>query len=158
MALKGDRLEFLTDISFFNNNTVAVRGGIACIVSAGSGSALDQSAAQVGYIANSSGQQPVGLLLNDVVNLDMTRQHINWHHNEVQVGGKVTLCKKGFLVTNFIAGTPAFGDFAHLASSGFVMNVSVANSVTVNRIANPKVGVFHSTLDEDGYAKIYIDL
>jgi ABC-type phosphate/phosphonate transport system ATPase subunit len=36
-----------------------------------------------------SGTKPAGLLLNDVVSLDLTRQHINWFRDEVQVGGNV---------------------------------------------------------------------
>ncbi|SVD63282.1 uncharacterized protein METZ01_LOCUS416136, partial [marine metagenome] len=68
MALKGDRYELETDISWFMNETNE-RGGIATISTAGSGAALDQSAALVVYAAEASGAVPVGILLNDMVNI-----------------------------------------------------------------------------------------
>lgn len=158
MALKGERHEFLTDISFFNDGNTAERGGMCVFVSAGSGAALDQSAAKAGYSANSSGTRPVGILLNDVVNLDLTRQHINWYKNEVQVGMKVTLLKKGFVVTNMITGTPAMGDVARLNSSGVMAPYTVANELIANKALNPFCGVFHSSKDEDNYVKLYVDV
>ena len=80
MALKGDRYEFETTIDFFMNE-VAERGGVVTLSTAGSGAALDQSAALVTYAAAQSGQVPIGILLNDMVNIDQTRQHINFHKN-----------------------------------------------------------------------------
>ena len=82
MALKADRHELATDISFFMDET-ATRGGVATVSTGGSGAALDQSGAKVSYTADASGAVPAGLLLNDMVNLDLTRQHINWHNGNV---------------------------------------------------------------------------
>ena len=96
MALKPDRIELLTNVSFFMNTT-AERGGVVSAVTSGSGVSMDDALAVVGYAAAASGAQPVGLLLNDVVNLDLTRQHINWHRDEVQVGGKVVVRQYGAL-------------------------------------------------------------
>jgi len=97
MALKTDRSTLQTDISFFMN-AAATRGGIASLSTGGSGAAMDQGAALVTYAANPSGKIPVGLLLNDMVNIDLTRQHLNQHKDEVQKGGKVTLLQKGTVV------------------------------------------------------------
>jgi len=83
MALKADRHELQTDISFFMNE-VASRGGVAVFSTAGSGAAMDSNKALVTYKAMPSGSVPAGLLLNDMVNIDQTRQHINWHKDEVQ--------------------------------------------------------------------------
>ena len=159
MALKNNRYEFATDISYFMNE-VASRGGIASISTVGSGAALDQSAALVTYAANSSGATPRGLLLNDMVNLDLTRQHLNQHRDEVQLGGKVTLGVKGWWITNSIIGTPAAGDLAVLSSSGNIAPLTQANSVTGawNKALNPLIGKFWGKLDEDGYAKVFVDL
>lgn len=165
MALKGDRYEFMTDISYFMNSA-ATRGGIVVAQTVGSGAALDQSQALVQYASNPSGMQPVGALLTDVVNLDLTRQHINFHRDEVQIGGKVTLLKKGWLVTNNIIGTPSLGDNAYLTSSGSVMPLNPYNTSATNFKANgainvglnPLVGKFLSTMDEDGYAKLQVEL
>lgn len=155
MALKGDRYEALTDISYFMNE-VAERGGIASASTAGSGAALDQSAALVTYAANPSGNKPVGILLNDMVNIDQTRFHINQHKNEVQQGGKVTLLMHGWAVTDFVypGVTPANMETAYLANSGFVTTTLGNGGI----IGTPPVGNFMSLKDEDGYAKLFVNL
>ena len=58
-------------------NEVGNRGGVVCVSTGGSGISLDQSAALATYKAASSGSKPLGLLLNDMVNVDLTRQHLN---------------------------------------------------------------------------------
>ena len=154
MALKADRHELQTDISFFMNE-VQNRGLIVCHSGGGSGAAMDQSAALVTAVADPSGDVPVGMLLNDMVNIDQTRQHINWHKDEVQKGGKVTLLRKGWVVTDQIyAGiTPAVGDLAFVAHSGLIHNSDVMGDG-----AELIVGRFLSLKDEDGYAKVEINL
>ena len=155
MALKADRHELATDISFFMDE-VASRGGIACISTGGSGAALDQAGANVSYVADASGAVPAGLLLNDMVNLDLTRQHINWHKDEVQKGGKVTLLTQGNVVTNMIypGDTPTAGGLAYVAHSGYI---AAANKDSTLGQASV-VGRFISTKDEDGYVKVAINL
>ena len=155
MALKGDRYEGMTDVSFFMNDTSAAKGGIAVLSTGGSGVALDQSKALVTYAASASGNVPVGLLLNDMVNIDQTRQHINFHKNEVQKGGKVTLLTKGWVVTDMITGTPAAGNPAYLTAAG---KLTPTKSADGGVVATPPVGRFLSSEDEDGYAKVDIDL
>ena len=155
MALKGDRYAGVTDVSFFMNDASASKGGIACISTAGSGVALDQSKALVTYKALASGNIPVGLLLNDMVNIDQTRQHINFHKNEVQKGGKVTLLTQGWVVTSNVTGTPTAGQAAYLGATG---TVTASQSATGGNAANPPVGRFLSTKDEDGYVKLQVNL
>jgi len=149
MALKPDRIEHLTDISFFMN-TVAERGGVVSFVTGGVGVAMDDADAVVEYATEcGSGSKPAGVLLNDVVNLDLTRQHINWHKDEVQVGGKVTLLRIGQVTTDLIDGTPSAGDDAYVGPNGTI-SVSCADS--------PKVGTFLSSKDADGFAKVSINI
>lgn len=150
MALKPHRIETLTDISFFMNST-AERGGVASAVTAGSGAALDDASAVVGYVATVSGTKPIGILLNDVVNLDLTRQHINWHKDEIQVGGKVTLLRQGQVTTNYlVAGiTPSAGTPAYVGASGLI-GTSSTNAV--------QIGSFLSSKDADGYAKLSVNI
>ena len=158
MALKSDRNELDTDISFFMNE-VATRGGVASISTVGSGAAMDQGGALVTYAALPSGKIPVGLLVNDMVNIDLTRQHINQHKDEVQKGGKVTLLRKGYVVTNNIEGTtPTAGAPAYVAHSGNLSIADLSNDDTDADGSTRVVGRFLSTVDEDGYAKVYIDL
>jgi hypothetical protein len=158
MAMKSDRYEFQTDVSFFMNE-VAERGGVVTHSSTAtpSGIALDSAVNLVTYVANPSGRVPVGILLNDMVNLDLTRQHINWHKNEIQKGGKVTVLRKGYVVTNKIhaTGTPAAGSYAYVADSGLISTSTRA--LTLDSGAQP-IGRFMTAKDSDGYAKVEINL
>ena len=155
MALKADRHELDVDISFFYNEGTAERGGVVVLDTVGSGAAMDQAGAKVKYAVATNALIPVGILLNDVVNLDLTRQHINWHQDEVQKGGKVSILKKGYVVTNKISGTPTAGVAA------FVDDGTACNIATDAEIADGKqiiIGRFMSSKDEDGYAKVEVNL
>ena len=156
MALKGDRYELQTDVSFFMNE-VAERGGVVVLNNTPSGAAMDASNNVVAYAANPSGKAPMGILLNDMVNLDLTRQHINWHKDEIQKGGKVTVLRKGYVLTNKIStsGTPAAGDKAYVAESGLISLSGKAVSLDAGAVA---IGRFLTAKDADGYAKVEINL
>ena len=155
MALKADRNELDVDISFFMNET-AERGKIVSFNTAGSGAAMDQANALVAIQGATGSVIPVGVLLNDVVDIDLTRQHINWHKDEVQKGGKVAILKKGYVVTNQISGTPTIGELAYVddaAANGLIATDAAAADGVRNVI-----GRFMSTLDADGYAKVEVNL
>lgn len=160
MALKGDRYELQGDVSMFGNSLMQ-RGGVACYQTFGSGGAMDQSVALVNFPASSSGAIPKGILMQDMVQYDLTRQHINYYRDEVQIGGKLLVLVKGYVNTNSIipgAAPIAVGDLAVLCSSGQLTNITYLNTVNGvwNKSLNPEVGRFMSTLDEDGYAKVSI--
>lgn len=150
MALLPDRIESYTDISYFMND-IAERGGIVVHKTSGSGISLDDASAVVEYAANPSGLNPAGLLLNDVVSYDLTRQHINWHKDEVQVGGKVTLLRQGQVVTNMVATgiSPTAGSRAYVGASGNLTTVSTNST---------QVGRFLSARDASGYVKVDINI
>jgi len=157
MALKTDRSTLQTDVSFFMNEA-ATRGGVVTLSTGGSGASMDNGAALVTYVAAPSGKVPFGLLVNDMVNIDLTRQHLNQHKDEVQKGGKVTLLTKGWVVTSNLEGTdPNAGDVAYLAHSGNLASSNIGGDSTIGG-ARLVVGRFLSDVDEDGYAKVYIDL
>ena len=148
MALKSDRFELQTDISFFYNAGTATRGAVVCHgATAGSGAAMDQG---VNLATVSTTAEPIGILLNDVVNKDLTRTHLNQHKDEVQKGGKVTILRKGYVVTNSITGTPSAGDAAYRDT------VTAGNVSTV--ASGTQIGRFLSSKDEDGYAKVEVNL
>jgi hypothetical protein len=155
MALKPDRIETQTDVSFFMNST-ATRGGVASVSTGGSGVAMDDASAVVAYVAAASGSKPVGVLLNDVVNLDLTRQHINWHRDEVQQGGKVTLLQVGQVTTDWVTGDPAAGDSAYVGASGYFSSTAPTDDDTENE--NYRVGRFLSSKDSDGYVKVAVNI
>jgi len=152
MALKGDRYEALTDLSYFMDQ-VAERGGVACLKTAGSGAALDQADAEVEYAVDPSGKWPVGLLLCDIVDKDLTKTHMNFHKNEMQKGGKCLLLLDGWVVTNVIdtGVVLAGGDVAYVGANGELTN-------TIGAGGNVAVGRWMSVRDEDGYAKVYVKL
>jgi hypothetical protein len=157
MALKADRYEESTDISFFYNVDVATRGGVVVLDAAlASGAAMDQGGSKVKYKQATATDVPVGILLNDVVDKDLTRTHLNQYKDEVQKGGKVTVMTRGWVVTSNITGSPAPGQVAY-ADSATAGNISVLAS-TGPASGNLAIGRFMSQKDADGYAKVYVNL
>lgn len=151
MGLKADRREVDSVIDYFMNQT-ADRGGLACISTSASGAAMDNSVQLAHYPTNPSGQKPLGILMSDVKNLDLTRQDINGYREEVQAGGKVTIWTKGTVVTDYIASgvTVAGGDVAYVGAEGRFTNVSTGYNAIVGR--------FDTAKDEEGFAKVTVNL
>lgn len=151
MALLAHRKHVDSRIDYFMNET-AERGGIVSVSTQGSGEANDQASQVCTYAANPSGKTPLGILMNDVVNYDLTRQHLNWYKDEVQMNSKVTIWEKGEVLTNLIQPgiTVNNGDKAWLHASGYLSNTGF--------LGGPRVGMFSSKKDENGYAKVSINL
>jgi hypothetical protein len=151
MALRPDRNELQTDLSFFMNE-VAERGIVLVHESQGSGAAMDDSAASVSIPGvGDLAKHPAGLLLNDVVNLDLTRQHINFAKDEMQKGGKCLLLRRGFVVTNMISGSITLGELAYFAPEGKLTSATAYSGSTA-------VGRWLSKKDADGFAKVDINI
>jgi hypothetical protein len=131
----------------------AERGGFVVASSVGSGVALDSASQVVTYAANPSGKSAVGLLSCDVVNIDLTRQKLNVHKEEVQINTKVTIVTKGTVTTNRIypGVTPAAHATAYLAPSGLVHTADIVGS-------NIVLGKFDTIKDEEGFATISFNL
>jgi len=187
MALKPDRrYTDGTDISFFMNET-GEKGEVLVFSTAGSGAAMDDANAVVATPTTISGSVVAGILMNDVVNLDLTRQHINWHKDEVQLGGKVTLLRHGVVVTNVVhtgcnvarengivvpavsVGAPAYIGRGALTAGGTIQGWLTTQPPLDHRHedASPKptsvdiryrVGTFLSLADSDGYYKVEINI
>lgn len=155
MGLKVDRQIDSYELGYFMSET-ATRGVVVCVSTQGSGVSLDDNLMVCNVPANSSGNKPIGILADDVVNLDLTKTPVNRHKHQANVGEKVTIYTKGWVVTDQITGTPAAGDFAILSSSGTVTNLAPGGAW--NEKANPKVGNFRSKKDQAGYARVYVDL
>ncbi len=151
MALKPDRFEDATDLSFFMNVT-GERGQIVVHDTTGSGAGMDDSQNNVVRMTGQapSGTQPAGLLLNDVVNYDLTRQPVNRHKDEVQLGGKVLLLRRGYVTTNKVTGTITAGKTAYYDSNGTLTATDPGTGW--------KVGRFLTKADADGYAKVEINI
>lgn len=159
MALKLDRRVVDEDITNFMN-TVQEAGVIVSYVgTTASGVAMDQSEKTVGAVAEPSGIKPVGMLLNTVVNLDLTRQHYNQHKDEVQLGGKVTVMTKGTVTTDqvYTGHTPAPGTLAYVGHSGLIAESDVGTDST-NASTTRLVGRWATDVDEDGFATLDVNL
>lgn len=153
MALKPVRYFVSDDMSFFMDE-VAERGGFVTLSTGGSGSAMDQGVALATYSASQSGKFVLGVLMQDMVNKDLTQTHINFHKDEVQKGGKILLWTAGTVVTNMVYPglSPAAGATAYMGPSGYLQTVNV------NSVATPVAGQFMSSKDADGYVKVRFSL
>lgn len=154
MALKMDRQINATEIGYFLNE-VAERGVFLTVSTGGSGVALDSTKNVATVSAVASGNAPLGVLLNDFVNVDQTRTYVNFLKDESVVGNKCTILKDGWIVTNKVLGTPAAGNLAILAESGNLRGIANVNANT-NAAAFPVVGKFLSSKDQDGYARVQV--
>jgi hypothetical protein len=172
MALKGDRkIGDGVDISYFMNVT-AERGVAVILSTAGSGAAMDDSAAlaTLPTAAFGSGNYPLGILLCDVVSGDLTKTHLNQYKNETQVGGKVEILRRGTILTNMVEGTPAGGYAAYIgttATDGKITGVALGSTQAPLGVPSgstygtpycTRIGTFLSSKDADGYAKIDVNL
>ena len=149
MALKPDRIE-LPDgsrIKFFMNE-VAERGNIVNLDSPG-GEGMDDPNATVSLPLGASGN-PAGCLMNDVVDLNLTRQRRNWHQDQVQVGDKVDVLVRGVVRTDQIQSgdTPTAGDPAYY---------DVGGEFTTGT-GSDQIGRFVSGLDAESYAEVEINI
>jgi hypothetical protein len=157
MALRPDRdYNLIDDIShFWVDDTNSVQnGGVASVVTAGSGVSLDDGKNVVKYVATPSGAAPMGALLQPVTYYAGSRVFMNFHNGEIRPGQKCTLVRKGWIVTNMVSGTPTAGAAAYLAENGKVS----PTQMSFDDGKAPKVGRFETTKDADGFAKVYIDL
>ena len=164
MGLKGDRNIYQDRVDCFLNEA-ATRGVIATNSTYGSGVSLDNTAQLVTIAAAPSGSKVAGVLMHDVVDIDVTRSFLNTQKNEVAKGSKVRLLTEGFVVTDDIeTGTITGDEAAYVGQSGLFANAAAIASygcaVTEesNATSYPMVGRFETTKDQDGYAKIQINI
>ena len=158
MALKADRYEESTDISFFYNDDVATRGGVVVLDAVlASGAAMDQGGNKVTYKTAAATDVPVGILLNDVVNKDLTRTHLNQYKDEVQKGGKVTVMTRGWVVTkqcHWLTNCRSGG----LCRCSNERQCLYTCQLLLKHLETWLLAVGCPTKDADGYAKLYVNL
>lgn len=156
MAIKGDRWELQTDMSSICNDVIVKGQFLTWGVNPGaSGIALDDANNIVKLTTGSpSGLHPAGMSLVNTVNIDTTRQHVNFMKDELVIGSHVTLLKQGWVVTDqILVGTsPLPGDKVFVAYSGLVTNFNGAGAYV------GPVGEFGGGVDPQGFAKIYVHL
>lgn len=155
MALKPDRNILETDISLVCND-VHEKGKVLVYGTAASGAGVVEPGV-CSLVSNPSGYKVAGLSLANFVNIDQTRYHRNFHKDEQVIGEKAPLLRKGYVVTDQIASgtSPTAGSKAYLTSNG---QLTPTVSATGGEVATPPVGEFATSKDENGYAKVYIEL
>ncbi len=154
MALKADWV-IEADRIDLTCETATDRGVVLVHSTAGSGVALGESAGEADLVLDPSGYKVAGMLLNDVVDVDETRYHRNFHKNETMVGERCWLGKRGHVTTDKISGTPTEGATAYVTTSGVL---TPTKSTTGGEAATPKFGVFEGIKDENGYCKVSFSL
>ncbi len=150
MALRPDRnYNDGVQIAYFMNE-VAERGIIVTHTTSASGAGMDDSAGVVGIPTGTGDGLAAGMLLNNVVNKDLTQTHLNAHKDEVQLGSKVAVLARGWAVTDQIKSgeTPAAGAAAYFDASGEL-------SATTG---SAEVGKWLGAKDADGFAKVAITI
>jgi len=75
---------------------------------------------------------------------------MNWHKDEMQIRGKCTLLRRGWVVTDQVSGVPTAGAPAYYTTLGLLTPTDAGSA--------PKVGRFLSKLDNDGFAKVEINI
>jgi hypothetical protein len=78
---------------------------------------------------------------------------MNWHRNQMQIGSKVTLLREGWVTTNMV--DPAVSSAVALGSGAYLGNSGLLTTVVGS---NAKVGRFESSVDADGFCKVYVKL
>lgn len=107
--------------------------------------------ATASYLANPSGAFVLGVLLDDVEVLG-NKSDRNHYRESVGVGDQVSIGSEGWIVTDRILPntTPAAGSSAYLGVSGYFSSTQATGA--------PKVGRFETSKDEDGFAKISLNI
>lgn len=162
MALKPHQsYNGITTIAYFATGVMA-RGGVCSATSSTTnssgvqGASLDFYGRQAGYTNSPSGCKPLGLLVVDTVDIDVSRQQLNQYKSETLIGSKVTLYKSGEFQTNMIGPAQASGiampTDAYLGPSGLLYSTNYAAS------GWNKVGRFLTNIDADSYATVDINI
>lgn len=150
MSLKPDRQIDKWRLEYHMSSS-GYKGGVVSLVSAGSGVAMDSSSNVVAHAANPSGAVVVGVLLDDVVAANSLIKR-NPYKEEVEFGNKVSIASEGWVVTDKIysGSTPSAGATAYLGANGEFTTTQAAGA--------PVVGRFETSKDEDGFAKVSVQV
>lgn len=136
-----------SDIAYVLNE-VAEAGIVVRHVTGASGTGKPGDANNLVELPTDSGGVPVGVLVSDVVSLDLSRHnHIGRNHrDEVPVCSPVTLVTDGYVYTNMLVSgdDPTPGAAAYYTTGG-MLTTSAGSTV---------VGRFRGKKDADGYVGV----
>lgn len=147
MALGPNRQVFQTRIRYAVASA-AERGGILS-ASSTVGEAL--------YDLDGSGALPLGILLDDVEDLNFDKHPEYLQRNVVDIGSVVGIANEGEFETDLYIASPAptQGAPAYLHPSGFVGTVELDDGVGTT---SPRVGTFLTPPNALGFVTLYVEL
>ena len=137
----------LEDTVRYALNEVAARGRVCCMSST-------VGEVTVTAVPTGVGTRPVGVLLDDVEDMNYDRHGEYRQRNVVDVGSVVGIATKGVYETDMISGTPSQGQVAYLHNNGYVSPTRLTDGVT----PAPAVGYFMSAKNANGFAAVKFDL
>lgn len=146
MALSPSRQIFQTNVDY-SLNQVAERGVICSIIP---GTTPNGEVT----VATGVGVTPIGLLLDDVEDLNFDRHGEYRQRNVVDVGSVVGLAQECEVLTDQLTGSPVAGNTAYLGPNGTVSPTLTFDNVT----PSPVLGKFLSAPNANGFAKVRIDI
>jgi len=156
MALKGYRNHGCGTGSVVKHfmNEVAEKGIVVTRKSGSTGSGLPGDAQNIVEVPAASGNgDAIGILLTDVVDIDVTRFcHIGRsHRSETTPCNPVEIMDKGEVYTNMLAdgATPAAGDDAYYTEGGLLTDDSGEFG---------PIGKFEGPVQSNGYVVVKVDL
>ena len=156
MALAEYRQVLATDMNYVVN-AAAERGGI---LSAASGNIASYVTTVV-----ASGTVPIGILLDDVEDLNPMKTPQYYQRTVTDLGGVVGIATKGEFITDFVDGYAKphidAGDRAYLTHSGLLTIAALAPGIVGSAGGSGLgilVGRFLSNPDSNGFTKVWIDL
>lgn len=146
MALSPSRQIFQTNVDH-SLNQVTERG-VVCSINPGT--------TPVGevVVATGVGVTPIGMLLDDVEDLNFDRHGEYRQRNVVDVGSVIGLSQECEVLTDQLTGSPVAGNTAYLGPNGTVSPTLTFDNVT----PSPAVGKFLSAPNANGFAKVRIDI
>lgn len=147
MALGGDRQVFQTDVRFAASGAME-RGGIASFVPWVNG---------LVYYAAGSGQEPAGLVLDDIESMNYFTHPEYLQRNVSPLGSAVGLATEGEFVTDMLDSsnsTYKAGNVLRLIGSGKITNISSADASSDSK----KVGVCLSAKDANGFIRMRLEI
>ena len=152
MALKPDRdTQGQEDITY-RMNVPLEQGYFVSVDTVGSGVAMDSEVHLAKAGVATVGTPALGCLMTSVRgDYDQTK---HYGVSDSPLGGKVSILRRGWVVTNAVTGDPAKGQVAIMAASGTVTGIA---QETYTPATHVKVGRFDTQKDSNGFARVSVD-
>lgn len=151
MSLQKDRMfnHGESEVSYYMGEVAAQGILVAYPTGAVQPPGLDDDA-NYAIVPTAATQKPVGILLDTVVNKDLTETELNRSKRERQINNKVEIVREGWFVTDRLASgiTPSAGDTLYFTTGGLFTTAT----------GSEVVGSFESEKNTDGYARIRLKI